>query len=69
VDELQDSLYTLSVLFGVLRLPKVTLLYGCGTTKPVRTGSDDVWMSTVEARRFTRNFAGIGLSTEYETTQ
>jgi len=26
-DELQDSLYTLSVLFGVLRLPKVTL-YG-----------------------------------------
>jgi len=68
-DELQDSLYTLSVLFGVLRLPKVTL-YGVWNDK---AGEDwqrrclDVDCRSEKVHEKLRRDRAI--TTEYETTQ
>ena len=68
-DELQDTLYTLAVLFGVLRLPKVTL-YGVWNRK---SGAD--WQqqhievdcrSNPVAEKLRRDRA---ITTEYESTQ
>ena len=68
-DEIGDVLYTLSVLFGVLRLPKVTL-YGVWNGK---TGEDwqrrrlDVDCRSERVEKKLRRDRAI--TTEYETTQ
>ncbi|GAA0529136.1 hypothetical protein [Halorubrum aquaticum] len=68
-DELQDVLYTLSVLFGVLRLPKVTL-YGVWNGK---SGEDwqrkrlDVDCRSENVREKLRRDRAV--TTEYEATK
>jgi hypothetical protein len=68
-DELQDALYTLSVLFGVLRLPKVTL-YGVWNGKSgedwQRRYLDVNCRSEKVHEKLRRDWA---ITTEYETTQ
>lgn len=68
-DELQETLYTLSILFGVLRLPKVTL-YGVWNGK-----SGDDWQQRrldIDCRSEkveTKLHRDRMITTEYEATQ